>query len=230
MCSHLQELFRGKCRLERSVLQTSTATVPSHGNKAASPPTINLGWKRIALTDEALFSLFPSVSAANISCVLGCLKVTLQRQLQTIQSNLTGDPTTLHNTDNEDPSSATNALAIPSLRLVTKAQLMRAFHCSAYLYNPRDSVDSSNSNTNNNNSESYTANSLERGNSITPALQSTSSVPALGASSRALSTASVQSNGTSTAAGGAGTAAQHGSAVVQHQELLFRDFCFALSL
>lgn len=138
-------------------------------------------------------------------------------------------------TNSEEPI-ATGDYSLSTVRLVSKAQLMRAFHCSTYLYNARDAIETDTSCRTND--HSYTANPMERSNSLAPPFSSASSAPALGTISRAQSAVSLQSAGTGTGAvapsvagttvvQGAGTAA---ATVVLHKEILFLDFCFALSL
>ena len=85
----------------------------------------------MTISDNVLFSLFPSLHVTYISSLLEGISRHRSTLAETDQNNL-----------NEEKRHVEGWTAVMNqLRVIDKQHLIRAFHCASYLYNPIDAVD-----------------------------------------------------------------------------------------
>ena len=112
----------------------SKSNVPA-GKGGAKEGTVSLSWKRLSLSDRALFSLFPSLHSCNTVILLQSIAQHLQ-----LERNYTGG------SPNNSAGGGSNAVQVAeALRLVSCQRLITAFQCAHYMYNSADATTRDNS-------------------------------------------------------------------------------------
>lgn len=212
----VQWTFRSRCYTDRNLIaeqQLSSAALSQKGKGASKSDTVAVTWQRVTLNRHQLYSLFPSLHAHNLAQLVQSI-----RQLRGSDDSV-----------DECREGYGYIEGSEVLRLITAEQLLGAFQCAEYLFNPRDSLDASASQGTLSKQNSL-ATSAGPPNGATPVpsvanLLNTSS--AAGTSNNNIPTWTASRDGAANSA--AGTAAV-GGRVLSGADLLFQDFCFAIAL
>ncbi len=105
-----QDIFRDRCRKERSTIPISLA------EKGVSRQTKRI-WKRLTINEATLFATFPSIHTAQTRVALRSI---------------------IRNYVSSEPMSISNRLyaAVDELSLIDRPRLLQAFHIAHYLFRP----------------------------------------------------------------------------------------------